>query len=105
VYWPFAVLLVPLALVRDWTSLSIALPVVLGQFRDVYVAAPLPLGVLDVRRSVWLAPLSMAWLLVSGFWDQGWGTALLLVAPVVVLAVWRWRTLPGHHVPQHQDPG
>jgi hypothetical protein len=92
VYWPFAVLLIPLLVARDWVSLSVAAPVLLGQFRDVYVAAGLPIGVVDVPRSMWLAPLGATWLIVSAVIDPGWGTALTLVLPVVVLSVYRrWR--------------
>jgi hypothetical protein len=90
VYWQFAVVLLPLLIVRDWTTIAVAAPVLLGQFRDVYVVAGLPVGVMDMRRSLWLAPLSVLWIFVSLVWDPGWGTALMLVLPVVVLSCYRW---------------
>jgi lipid-A-disaccharide synthase-like uncharacterized protein len=90
VYWQFAILLVPLLLVRDWLSLSLVAPVLAGQFRDVYVAAPLPLGVTDLAESRWLAPVAILWLYVSALVDPAWGTGLALVLPVVVLAGLRW---------------
>jgi hypothetical protein len=91
VYWQFAVLLVPLVIVRDWISISLVAPVLLGQFRDVYVAAALPLGVVDMPHSMWLAPTALLWVLVSTVWDPGWGTALMLVLPVVAFSCYRWR--------------
>jgi hypothetical protein len=107
VYWQFAVLLVPLLLARDWLSVSLVAPVLAGQFRDVYVAASLPLGVTDVALSRWLPPLAILWLYVSALTDPAWGTALTLVLPVVVLSVQRWRStahrvrkpLDGPHCP------
>jgi hypothetical protein len=89
VYWQFAVLLLPFVLVRDWISFSLVAPVLAGQFRDVYVAASLPLGVAEMPRSIWLAPAAVMWLYISTLWDPAWGTALTLVLPVVLLSWWR----------------
>jgi hypothetical protein len=60
--------------------------------RDLYVAASVPIGVVDVKRSVWLTPLAAAWLVVASVSDQAWATALLLVLPVVLLSAWRRST-------------
>jgi len=84
VYWQFAVLLVPFLLVRDWISFSLAAPVLAGQFRDVYVAASLPLGVAEMPQALSLAPAAILWLYVSVLADPAWGTALTLVLPVVL---------------------
>ena len=93
VYWQFTILLVPLLLARDWLSVSLVAPVLAGQFRDVYVAASLPLGVTDVGLSRWLAPLAVLWLYVSALADPAWGTALTLVAPVLLLSLRRAATV------------
>jgi hypothetical protein len=97
VYWQFAILLVPLLLARDWLSVSLVAPVLAGQFRDVYVAASLPLGVTEVPLSRWLPPLAILWLYISALTDPAWGTALALVAPVVLLSLQRAAKLPARH--------
>jgi len=47
------------------------------------------LTVLDDPRSKWLVPLSYGWVLPALFFGPAWATALTILLPTVLLAVWR----------------
>lgn len=92
-YYGLALFALPLLLIKDWVGAAVMAQFAFSPFPigSAYAAGAVPLSVLDDPRSRWLPVLASPWLIVSHFLTgPGWATALLLVAPVTGLALWRW---------------
>jgi hypothetical protein len=98
IFWPLALLAIPLFLTGNLIGGATVLQFVMLPYPGIYSASAVPLSILDDPRGRWLAPLSLVWVLPAALIDETWSTALLIILPVVVLSVSRWRA----GVPQAQ---
>lgn len=84
VVWILALLAVPLWLWRDRISAT-----VVGQFSalplaGVYVASPLPMGIITSRLKWWLVAAAAWWPIVALAVGKPWATGITLVLPLIV---------------------
>lgn len=92
IFWALALFAIPLWLVGDRVGSAIVAQFALMPFPlpATYAASPVPLTVLDDRRSKWLMPISFLWPFAAVWLGIAWAVALTMILPMVALAVLRW---------------
>jgi len=93
ILWGLALFAIPLLLIRDWPAAATVLQFLVLPFptASTYAVGAVPLTVLDDPRSKWLTVLSYGWVFPALLFGPAWATALTILLPIVILAVWRWR--------------
>jgi hypothetical protein len=89
-YWQLALLAIPLLLMGDVIGGAMLLQFVLLPYPGSYSSAAIPFGVLGDRRSRWLIPIAVVWMIAGLLVGTAWATFLTIVLPVLALSGLRW---------------
>ena len=93
-YWQLGLLALPLVFFRNYLGAAIFLPFLFFVFPipSPYLAAVIPLAVLNDRRNVWLMPVSYLWFIATAYFGQGWfAVVLTLGLPALLISAMQWR--------------
>ncbi len=92
ILWGLALFAIPLLLIRDWPAAATVLQFLVLPFptASTYAVGAVPLTILHDPRGKWLAMLSYGWVFPALLLGPAWATALTILLPTVLLALWRW---------------